>query len=243
MLCFLTGHVPPVAGHFPTLFPQPTQIRPQTPAHFPVHCADRASFSMSACLIAVGSTRRPKLQAVQEATASFAAKLSPDTPLEIHGHEIESGVSHTPSSREELMQGARQRAEALHKLLADSGQRADYCVGLEGGLDVAVENGIRHVFLESWAYVTDGVRGHFGCSGSIEIPELLAEEVLTRGTELSIAIDRYAGAVGIRDGQGAWGVLSDNLVTRQESFRLAVVAAFAPFYNIPMYRPAAQAAG
>ena len=141
------------------------------------------------------------------------------------------------------MQGARQRAESLHEKLRASDEPADYCVGLEGGLDVAVENGARRVFLESWAYVTDGMRGHFGCSGSIEIPEPLAEEVLSRGTELSIAIDRYAGAVGIRDGQGAWGVLSDNLVTRQESFRLAVVAAFAPFYNQRMYHPAAQAAG
>ena len=230
-------------GGFPTLFPQPAQIGHEFFGKFPVHCADRGSISMNTCRIAVGSTRRPKLQAVQEATASFAARLSPHAPLEIQGHEVESGVSHTPSSREELMQGARQRAEALHKMLADSGQRADYCVGLEGGLDVAVENGIRRVFLESWAYVTDGARGHFGCSGSIEIPELLAEEVLSRRTELSIAIDRYAGAVGIRDGQGAWGVLSDNLVSRQESFRLAVVAAFAPFYNVKMYRPAAQAAG
>ncbi len=87
---------------------------------------------MNPCRIAVGSTRRPKLQAVQEATASFAAKLSPNAPLEIQGYEVESGVSHTPSSVEELMQGARQRAEALHKMLADSGQRADYCLGLEG---------------------------------------------------------------------------------------------------------------
>ncbi len=243
------GHLPPSSGHsalssgFSSLFPQMGEIWYQIPAHFPVHFADRASISVNACRIAVGSTRRPKLQAVQEATASFAAKLSPHAPLEIQGYEVESGVSHTPSSREELMQGARQRAEALHKLLTDSGNRADYCVGLEGGLDVAVENGTRHVFLESWAYVTDGVRGHFGCSGSIEIPELLAEEVLSRGTELSIAIDRYAGAVGIRDGQGAWGVLSDNLVTRQESFRLAVVAAFAPFYNVKMYQGAVRAAG
>ena len=197
---------------------------------------------MSACRIAVGSTRRPKLQAVEEATASFAAKLSPHAPLEIQGHEVESGVSHTPSSREELMQGARQRAEALHKMLADSGHRADYCVGLEGGLDVAIENGTRRVFLESWAYVSDGVRGHFGCSGSIEIPELLAEEVLTRGTELSIAIDRYAGAVGIRDGQGAWGVLSGDLIQRDESFRVAVITAFAPFYNAKMYGRAARSA-
>ncbi len=195
----------------------------------------------NACRIAVGSTRRPKLQAVQEAAASFAHKLSLQIPLEIQGHEVVSGVSHTPSSREELMRGARQRAEALHKHLAGSTEPADFCVGLEGGLDVVFENNCRKVFLESWAYVTDGARGHFGCSGSIELPEVLAEEILSRGTELSVAIDRYAGAVGIRDGQGAWGVLTDNLVLRQESFRLAVVVAFAPFYNPKLYLQAAAA--
>ena len=53
--------------------------------------------------------------------------------------------------------------------------------------------------------------------------------------------DRFAGAVGIRDAQGAWGVLSSNRITRQEAFRVAVVAAFAPFYNGKMYRAAAAA--
>jgi non-canonical (house-cleaning) NTP pyrophosphatase len=37
-------------------------------------------------------------------------------------------------------------------------------------------------------------------------------------------------------------VLTGNLLTRQESFRLAVVAAFAPFYNKNMYR-SGKAAG
>jgi non-canonical (house-cleaning) NTP pyrophosphatase len=94
----------------------------------------------------------------------------------------------------------------------------------------------RHVFLESWAYVTDGHSGHFGCSGALELPEPLAHEVLERGIELSEAIDRFAGAVGIRDAQGAWGVLSRNLISRQEAFRIAVIAAFAPFYNRKMYQ-------
>jgi len=186
--------------------------------------------------IAVGSTRRPKLLAVQEAVASFAATFGPGAPREVQGYEVGSGVDHTPVSREELMVGARQRAEALCKLLRDSGRRADFFVGLEGGLDVVMEHGIRRVFLESWAYVSDGARGHFGCSGSIELPEALAREVLVRKTELSVAIDRFAGEVGVRDRQGAWGVLTGNLLTRQESFRLAVVAAFAPFYNRSMYR-------
>jgi inosine/xanthosine triphosphatase len=186
--------------------------------------------------IAVGSTRRPKLNAVKEAAVSIAPLLGEGAVLDVAGYEVESGVNHTPSSREELMQGARQRVEALQKNLGAQGQGADYFIGLEGGLDIVTENGVRRVFLESWVYVSDGQRGHFGCSGSIELPQALAEEVQSRGTELAAAIDRFAGAVGIRDGQGAWGVLSRNLISRQESFRLAVVAAFAPFYNAKMYR-------
>ena len=90
--------------------------------------------------------------------------------------------------------------------------------------------------------VSDGASGHYGRSGGIEIPEALAHEVLEKGMELSVAIDRFAGAVGIRDAQGAWGVLSNNFITRQEAFRVAVVAAFAPFYNAKMYRAVAVGA-
>lgn len=63
----------------------------------------------------------------------------------------------------------------------------------------------------------------------------LANEVLHRGPELGLAIDEYA-AVGIRDGEGAWGILSDGLISRCESFCLAVIAAFTPFYNTRMCR-------
>jgi len=192
--------------------------------------------------VAVGSTRRPKLNAVKEAAAAIAPLFGEDTVLDVTGHEVESGVSHTPISREELMRGARQRAEALQARLPAEPTLADFFVGLEGGLDVLIEQNTRRVFLESWAYVSDGTVGHFGCSGSIELPEALADEVLS-GTELSVAIDRFAGAVGIRDGQGAWGVLSRNLISRQESFRRAVEAAFAPFFNARMYRPASAAGG
>ena len=208
-------------------------------------------------IIAVGSTRKPKLHAVSEALEAFAGTLAPGAAFEVLGAEVESGVSHTPSSCEELMRGARQRAEALVKLARETGEVWNYFVGLEGGLDVVYEgvspdelrrhaamkqNGQRRVFLESWAYVTDGVEGHYGRSGGIELPDALAHEVLENGVELGVAIDRFAGAVGIRDGQGAWGVLSANLIARQEAFRVAVIAAFAPFYNAKMYRVAEAAA-
>jgi inosine/xanthosine triphosphatase len=197
---------------------------------------------MEKILIAVGSTRRPKLNAVSDALTAVGALLDRGADFEIVGFEVESGVGHTPSSREELMRGARQRAEALVGIAAEKGQNCRYFVGLEGGLDVLHENGAtRRVLLESWAYVSNGAEGHYGRSGGVEIPAALAREVLEGGVELSVAIDRFAGAVGIRDAQGAWGVLSSNLITRQEAFRVAVVAAFAPFYNAKMYRSAATA--
>ena len=212
---------------------------------------------MNKVILAVGSKRGPKLNAVAEAFKAFSRLLAPAGQFEVVGVDVESGVSHTPASCEELMRGARQRAEALLQMARNNGDAWRYFVGLEGGLDVVQEEasgeemqwrtalkqyGRRRVFLESWAYVTDGVRGHYGRSGGIELPEALAQEVLENGVELSMAIDKFAGAVGIRDAQGAWGVLSSNFITRQEAFRIAVIAAFAPFYNEKIYR-AGRAAG
>jgi inosine/xanthosine triphosphatase len=201
----------------------------------------RRSKCVETIKIAVGSTRRPKLAAVHEAIREFGALLAPGVELEVIGVEVESGVGHTPANREELMLGARQRAEALVRLAREKAETWRYFVGLEGGLDVIEEEGGRRVLLESWAYVSDGRNGHYGRSGGVEIPDALAREVLEKGVELSAAIDHFAGAVGIRDGQGAWGVLSSGLISRTEAFRVAVVAAFAPFYNAKMYHAASAA--
>jgi inosine/xanthosine triphosphatase len=201
---------------------------------------DQKTNQMTNIVVAVGSIRKPKLAAVREALNEisgllFAHTQFPPGSLEVVGLEVASGVTHTPSTREELMRGARYRAEAVQCVAKQNGEPWNYFVGLEGGLDPIEENGERRVFLESWAYVSDGQGGHFGRSGSLELPEALAEEVLLRGTELSIAIDQFAQQSGIRDAQGAWGVLSANKINRQEAFRVAVVAAFAPFYNQKFY--------
>jgi inosine/xanthosine triphosphatase len=144
--------------------------------------------------------------------------------------EVPSGVGHTPLSRAELMQGARNRAEELQRLARAKDDKWEYFVGLEGGLDLVVEKGRRWAFLESWAFVTDGERESFGRSGATPMPEELIREVVEKGVELSQAIDAYAGSHGIRDAQGAWGVLTGNLITRQDAFRVAIVSAFAPLF-------------
>ena len=193
---------------------------------------------METIRIAVGSKRTPKLDAVREAVVALGPLLHPKSNFEVTGFEVETGVSHTPRSCMELMAGARGRCEALRSL---GEQTAAYFVGLEGGLDVIFESGHenehRLVFLESWAYVSDaGGWGFYGRSGAILLPEALAIEVLDRGTELSHAIEAYTGIEGVRDSQGAWGILTKNLINRQESFRIAVISAFAPFFNAVLYQ-------
>jgi inosine/xanthosine triphosphatase len=178
-------------------------------------------------IVAVGSMRRPKLDAVREALAELGPKLGTDTVCEVVGVEVSSGVRHTPLSREETMSGARNRAEAVLRIAREKSQPWKYFVGLEGGIDVVHERGNRWVFLENWAYVADtSGRRSFGQSGAIALPEPLATRVVDNGVELAEAIDAFAGQTGVRDAQGAWGVLTHNLITRQDSYRIALISAF-----------------
>jgi inosine/xanthosine triphosphatase len=192
---------------------------------------------MDRVVVAVGSTRRPKLNAVWEALTVFGPTLEPNAQFDVVGLEVPSGVRHTPLSRVDLMAGARQRAEALVEIARERKEPWKFFVGLEGGLDVVEEAGNRWVFLENWAYVLDTERrGAYGQSGGVLLPQALAKRVVDQGAELAEAVDAFAGSQGIRDSQGAWGVLTRNLITRQDAFRTAVIAAFAPFFNAAMYR-------
>ena len=216
---------------------------------------------MKKIIVAVASKRLPKLNAVWEALNVVGPTLDPNAQFEIAEEETESGVRHTPLTRAETMAGARRRAEALVAIARAQKKPWAYFVGLEGGLDViappssgpgrdpeqtqrmaglaAVSESVPAaplVFLQNWAYVTDGERGAFGQSGSILLPEALAARVVNDGVELAKAIDEFAGGKGIRDAQGAWGVFTRNMITRQDAFRVALINAFAPFFNAGLYR-------
>jgi non-canonical (house-cleaning) NTP pyrophosphatase len=181
--------------------------------------------------VAVGSLRTPKLRAVSAALDSCVPFFEPGAHFEIVGFEVASGVRSTPLSTRDTMLGAQNRAKSLRTIAQEAGKPCQFFIGLEGGLETREMDGTRHVFLESWAYVLDlAGNGHFGQSGAIGLPDELARQVIDQGIDLSEAIDAFAGREGIRNGLGAWGILTCGLITREDAFRIATINAFAPFF-------------
>jgi len=188
--------------------------------------------------VAVGSLRRPKLDAVRDALDALVPRFYGSAQYDVVAVDVPSGVRHTPLSREETMAGARSRTEALARMARDNREPWKYLIGLEGGLDVVHQSGARLVFLENWAYVADASgRGAFGQSGAVLLPEALAHRVVDGGVELAEAIDAFAGDQGIRDAQGAWGVLTRDLITRRDAIRISVINAFSALFASILHSP------
>jgi inosine/xanthosine triphosphatase len=191
-------------------------------------------------LVAVGTTREPKLRAVRRVLGELRERFPEYLPgeLRVEPRSVPSGVAATPMTAEETMRGARQRALAVRESLRGEGLTPSLAIGLEGGL--AVESGAP--FLQSWAYVTDGTTGRFGSSGSIPLPEELAEAVLVRGEDLGPAADRYFHRREVAANEGTFGVLTRMMVSREDAFARALLHALAPFYNKLAYGgPVAEA--
>ena len=186
-------------------------------------------------IVVLGSARAAKIMAVRAACARIAAVDARWARAEVVARPVETSAPRMPLTEMQSMRGARERAEAVRALLAGEGQRADLYLGLEGGFHSVTFEGRRHTFLQGWAYATDGARGSFGAAPAVTVPAGIAARVERTGRELGEVIDEVAGEHDVRSRQGAWGVLSRELLTRAMSFETALLAALAPFYNEAMY--------
>jgi inosine/xanthosine triphosphatase len=181
--------------------------------------------------IAVGSENAAKLAAARAAAARIGACCAAWAAAEVVGASVAVSVPAMPLCDDELMRGARERAE---KALA-AVQGAQLGIGLEGGFHTMATDGANITFLRGWAYATDGARGFYGAAPAITVPPAIARRVIESGRELAAVIDEAAGQQDVRSRQGAWGVFSCDALTRAQSFEAAIVAACAPFYNPEFY--------
>jgi len=186
--------------------------------------------------IAIASKRGPKVDAVQTTVDQIGHFLTNNSsPIQFLTFEIDGGVE-MPRTMDELFRGAQERVTRLQELMQSQHQHADFFVGMEGGFHVVQHEGKMLTFLQSWAYVSNGTVGYFGSSGNILVPDKIANEVMHNGKDLSIVIDEVANQFDVRSKQGTWGILTRDLLTRRRSFEIALLAAFAPFYNNRIYR-------
>ena len=170
------------------------------------------------------------------ASVARVATIDPDwANANVVARRVETSVPSMPLTDWQLMQGARERALAARDSLHSRRLEADLYVGLEGGFHSVSIEGQWHTFLRGWAYATDGEQGAFGAAPSISVPAYIVKNVVEGRRELGTVMDEVTGGRDIRSKQGAWGVLSRDLVTRSMSFELALIAAFAPFYNPRLY--------
>jgi inosine/xanthosine triphosphatase len=186
-------------------------------------------------IIALGSTRAAKIMSVRAACARIASVEAAWARAELVARAVETSVPAMPLTDSHLMRGASERAQAVRALLHGEGQRADFYIGLEGGFHSITIDGERHTFLRGWAYVSNGARGYFGAAPSVSVPLEIVQRVERTGRELGDVIDEVAGEHDVRSRQGAWGILTRDLLTRSTSFETALLAAFAPFYNARVY--------
>jgi inosine/xanthosine triphosphatase len=167
-------------------------------------------------VIAVGSKNPTKLEAVQLAFS----EIWPDKEWDVQGVEVGSGIADQPMSDEEAVQGATNRAQRAREAI-----RADYGVGLEGGLQEVAGQ----YYDCGWAVVVDA-QGRTGSGTSIRMiipPRVM--QLIRDGKELGIATDIVFGKTNSKHAEGYFGAMTNNRITRARGYKDGVIAALVRF--------------
>lgn len=149
--------------------------------------------------VIVGSKNPSKIRAV-ESVFSNESVISLD---------VSSEVSLQPFSDIETKQGAIQRAREC----ANSSEHA-IGIGLEGGV-MYVED---HLYLCNWgALITPDEQVYTASGARIYLPKQI-ETQLKAGFELGDLMDHYTDQKLVRNQEGAIGIFTNNLITREEMY-------------------------
>lgn len=169
--------------------------------------------------IVVTSHNPVKIGAVKQA---FISQF-PEIELELIPISVESDISEQPMSDSETRQGARNRVRNARLAYAD----ADYWVGLEGGLDVFDD------LLMAFAWMVVANRSNRLSetrSATLPLPPEIQKLVMD-GMELGEANDRVFSTLNSKQGGGAFGLLTDGLMTRESVYTQTLILALIPFVH------------
>ncbi|NOY14704.1 MAG: DUF84 family protein [bacterium] len=166
-------------------------------------------------IIAVGSTNPVKIKAVEHTLQALTANK-----LTIISRSAQSGVSEQPFSDTETRQGAINRA---FDVLGHT-PSAKWGIGLEGGvrqISYQTQKGrVVHQIIEvAWCAIVDK-KGNIALGGGVQfqLPPIITQK-LKAGGELGPVMDKLVNGTDIKKKQGAIGILSQKLLTRQHIYR------------------------
>lgn len=171
--------------------------------------------------VVVASANPVKLEAVKVA---FSQCFDDDFVFE--GVSVPSGVSDQPVGSDETRQGALNRVQNAQKAMPD----ADFYVGLEGGVEWLGDE----LMVFAWMVVRSGEKEGLARTGSFSLPPKIVS-LIHEGYELGIADDMVFRRENSKQKNGAVGILTNDLVTRQSYYEQALILALIPFLNKELY--------
>jgi len=172
--------------------------------------------------IIVGSKNPVKIKA----TLKAFKKVFKNEKFEILGVDVPSGVPSQPMGNQQTIKGSLNRANNACKKYPG----ADYYVGLEGGLEELDDS----LYAFGWVTVKGKKKTGKGRSPSEVLPEAVTK-LIKKGVELGKADDIVFGRKNSKVSNGAIGLLTHGLVTREDAFTVAIILALIPFINPKLY--------
>jgi inosine/xanthosine triphosphatase len=173
-------------------------------------------------LVAVGSTNPLKVGAARDAFRDFYGDAK------VEGLHVPSGIKPFPTSEEETIRGAKNRARAA----ASERPNADFHVGIEAGI-VEVDG---RSFVRAYAVVVRGEEMGLGCSAAYEAPPTILERMDPESDSSRLVIDSVMGRHDVLETEGVIGILTQGRLTRATINRDAVRCALTRFVSPRYYR-------
>ena len=174
--------------------------------------------------VLVGSTNPVKIEAVRDSFLKFF------DGVEVFGINAQSGVNAQPVN-EDTFTGAKNRASFLKDMDMNEGLKADFFVGIEGGISRQFE---KWFALGVMCIINSEGKTGYGTSPLFELPDSITEELLD-GTELGDVMDRLTGEGNTKQKGGAIGFFTKGIMDRKELYVQGLITALIPFLNEELY--------
>ena len=190
-------------------------------------------------LVAIATENKAKVSACHTAFKKLRKTFKNYFTSEVHFISIaaQSSVAEMPLTLNELLDGARNRALFVYKKLSSENNIPEFVIGMEGGVFRThhFNNHSDCALLQNWVYTYNGKTGFFGSSPGLPLPHKISRALYEQKRELAEVIDTISGKQDVRSNEGAFGILTENLLSRSEAFETAVINSIIPFLNTKYY--------